>query len=112
MNNQELKDKVENDWQNLWKDICTTENGELDMENIKNELYDYHFLMNQASELYDYISNGKLCKTNYFASVLKSQHDDRIKEALEEQKEDILDILKAYSVEDISQDIIKEIENL
>jgi hypothetical protein len=61
-------------------------------EQIEAELTDYRFVMHEVSLVYDYITNGRMTKPNYFASVVISEYEnvrsEEIEQALKDAKED------------------------
>ena len=43
--------EVEDNWENFWKKIVTTENG-VSLSKVKRELYDFYTLMQEAKKVY------------------------------------------------------------
>lgn len=52
---------VEKCWQDFWAPICSPD-GNLDLEQIKKELFDYWNLMDGASKVYDHVTGRKVSK--------------------------------------------------
>lgn len=69
--------KVFNDF---WEGLVTA-NGELNVEQVKKELYDYKVMMDNVSELYMDITGGQLSKPTYVPHVLLAFHEDALTEA-------------------------------
>lgn len=88
--------EVDKNFDSFWRKLIYP-NGELDVEEMKGDLNDYSFLMEQASIVYDHITGGQLSKTNYFAETviqqadkhLQPQIDEAVKEATENLREDL-----------------------
>lgn len=59
----------------FWKDIVVKD-GTLDIEQVRRELEDYYFVMDQVANVYDHITGGKLSKPNYHAKVVIAEADD------------------------------------
>lgn len=80
-------------WEEFWKEICTSPDGSLNLEAIKNELSDYSFLLDQVPIAYDELSNGRISKPNTYAFEVINANREYIdefyiyKEDLEEEKE-------------------------
>jgi hypothetical protein len=64
-----------------WAPLVTRDDGELDAEQVKKELYDYKVMMDNVSELYIDITGGQLSKPNYMPHVIREFHEDAITEA-------------------------------
>jgi len=45
-------------------------------EDVRSELADLHFLMEEVPKVYDHITGGHLSKVNYPASTVIAEHDD------------------------------------
>ncbi|MBD2504896.1 hypothetical protein [Anabaena azotica] len=59
---EELQQKVDKEFDNFWRDIVCDENGCLDLEKVKRELYDYSLAMQYVSEVYCELTNGHISK--------------------------------------------------
>ena len=74
-------DKVEQRYQEFWKDIICDENGNVNMEQVKKELSDYAFMLDEVPKVYCAVTNGLLSKPNYYAdsvlSVFKENFEDK-----------------------------------
>lgn len=68
-------DEVEKVYQEFWKPIISP-NGEIDCEQIKKELYDYHCIMREVSKVYDHITRGRISKPNTVAEAVIGEADD------------------------------------
>ena len=54
---------VEREWKDFWEPIVTLD-GQLDLEQVKKELYDYRVVMREVSKVYYHITGGKFSKPN------------------------------------------------
>lgn len=70
-----IDEEVEKVWNEFWKPIVEKD-GEVDMDQIKKELYDFHMVMQEVSKVYDHITNGKISKLLTHADVVISEADD------------------------------------
>ena len=57
-----IEKEVEEDYNNLWKDIIENEDGSVNIEQVKKELYDYSKLMDRTMKLYDELTLGCISK--------------------------------------------------
>lgn len=86
-------------WKECWEEICTNEDGSLNLDQIKRELYDYWFMLENVPVVYEHITGGLLSKTNYYASSVIEAADNyqqRLwKEYEEEFREELEDEFKS-----------------
>ena len=83
--NAKLKQQAEEiESNNFWKDIILTEEGKLNVEQVKQELVDFHFMIKEVPRVYMYVTGGKLSKCNYYASSVISAAADYIQSVVEE----------------------------
>jgi hypothetical protein len=83
-------------------------------EQVKAELSDYRFMLEQVPKVYEHVTGGKLSKPNYFASVVIAEADDEvtrlceeeIKGALEEQLQGELAALVGRPLHPRTQDLV------
>ncbi len=73
-------------WQEFWKPICTKESGEVDLEQIKKELADFYFAMQEVPKVYCHITGNKLSKIMYRAETV-IEAADRHYEGMYEEAE-------------------------
>lgn len=96
----------EKDYEEFWKEIVEV-NGELDLDRVRAELYDYHFLLREVSKVYCHLTNGKLSKPNYFSSTVIQHVDEAQEEDIRISIKDLIDCYKdndnKISVEDIKE---------
>lgn len=92
-----------------WESIIYNEDGTLNEDAILAELYDFRFIMQQASHVYSEVTGGMLSKPNYYASGVLQAHGDYMEEIIQESRneavKDALDMLEAGHTRD---EILKE----
>lgn len=76
-----MVDKRVNDtYEIYWKCIIEDKNGTLNVDNLKEELYGYSLVMNNCTQAYTEMTNGKITRpTTDFAEVLKIFKDSYCK---------------------------------
>lgn len=92
------------DW---WRDIIIHRDGNVSLEHVLQELHDYRFLIDQASEVYYTITCGTLSKTCYYAKDVISVYERCSEDAAREIIAETLDRLDAGETTD---DIRKDFE--
>lgn len=55
---------VESNWENVWKQIVLNEDGTVNLEQVKRELFDYWVCMQEVTRVYDELTCGVLTKPN------------------------------------------------
>lgn len=78
--------KIEQDYEKSfddnWKSIIISEDGSVNLDQVKRELHDYLNLMTNASKVYEHFAG--LSKTNYEAHVIIEEGDRRESERVQE----------------------------
>ncbi|ABO54162.1 Lar family restriction alleviation protein [Burkholderia vietnamiensis] len=74
----------EEQWQQFWKEICTNDDGSINLEQVKKELSDFSMLLSWVPRVYMHVTGGKVSKVNTWPSVVTSLHDERVEELVEE----------------------------
>lgn len=88
------KEDIEAEWDSLWKDIVTNPDGSINIEQVKKELYDFSYVMEQVPKVYCHVTGNRLSKIMYPAETVMAVADDytseiterEIKESQEEQE--------------------------
>ena len=70
--------KIEKNYQEFWREIIEPE-GKIDIQQVKKELSDYKFLLEEVPKVYHKIT-GCLSKTHYPSNVILSLHEERFVE--------------------------------
>jgi len=84
--------ELEDDYNNIWKDIIENVNGTINIEQVKKELYDYSKLMDRTMELYDKLTDGYISKPNTKIEHIIKIVDERISESYAEGYNDALEL--------------------
>jgi hypothetical protein len=85
--------KVDKVWDVFWKDIVCNKDGSINIKQVKKELYDFHFVMQEVPKVYSHITNGRLSKILYPAETVITEVDDIINQEYI-MKDDLRDLLK------------------
>ena len=67
-----------------YEPFVTNDDGSIDVDALKNELFDAYFVLMQVSKVYCHITGGKLSKPMYFASKVIRAADQHLEEHVEE----------------------------
>lgn len=51
-------------FEEFWRPLLCDGDGNIDLEAVKLELYDYRIVLQEVSKVYDHITNGKFSKPN------------------------------------------------
>jgi hypothetical protein len=78
------KETVEEEWESFWKEIVTNDDGTINIEQVKKELADFSFVMEQVQKVYCHITGSKMSKVMYHADTVIAVADDHFKGELEE----------------------------
>ncbi len=70
-------DKVEQVYQDFWKEIICDNNGNIDIEQVKKELCDYYKILQEVPKVYCEITGGLLSKPLYDAETVLQVFRDR-----------------------------------
>ena len=73
-----MKKEIEKDFNKFWKEIICNKNGTINIKQLKKELYDYHYLMQQVPIVYCHITEGKFSKLMYPAETIIREANDII----------------------------------
>lgn len=57
------QNEINENFESYWKPLIET-NGEIDIEKVKKELFDYYTAIEEVSAVYDEITNGRFSKPN------------------------------------------------
>ena len=74
---------VEKVWEEFWLPVLT-EDGPLDIQKFKRELYDFYQLMGNASKVYYEVTGGKVSKCNTRGSEVIRLFEDHVTEMVDE----------------------------
>ena len=71
---------VEEIYQGFWKKIVCDEDGNINVEQVKNELCDFYHMLQEVPKVYSEITNGVLSKPMYDATTVLNYFDEQYKE--------------------------------
>jgi len=81
--------EIEDNWKKFWAPILTKEDGSIDIEQLKKELFDFSTVINEVPKVYSHITNNMLSYPTYAAETVISVYEecleDLIKERLKEE---------------------------
>lgn len=84
---------VEETWESFWKPIVSNEDGTINIEQVKKELADFSFVMEQVPKVYCHITGDRMSKVMYRAEdvirVADDYFNEQLKEALKDELEDL-----------------------
>ena len=76
-----MDNEVEKVFQEFWAEIVCNEDGSINMEQVKKELSDFHFMIEEVPKVYSEVTDGMLSKPNYYAesvlSVFRERYADK-----------------------------------
>ena len=76
---------AEEAWSDRWADIVLNEDGSINLEQVKKELSDYSFLLDQVPRVYAHVTNNKISKPNTHAYEVMVLADDEVTELFEQE---------------------------
>lgn len=79
-------------WEEDWKEICTIDDGTLNLDQIQRELYDYSFMLDQVPTVYCEVAG--LSKPNTYASAIIGEYENRINERFKNYIADFLESIE------------------
>lgn len=98
MNN---KRDYQKEWEDFWKDICTDDNGNLNLDQVKRELSDYSFILEQLPTIYCHITGDTLSKPFYDAKTIINLADEHYQNHYYEIiSDDLLEIINDNELDD------------
>ncbi|MGG1652265.1 hypothetical protein ABHN03_03960 [Paenibacillus sp. NRS-1775] len=93
-------------WEEKWKEICTNEDGSLNLDQIQREFADYSFMLDQVPKVYGEVAG--LSKPNAYAGAViehfKRMRKDTFEMWLKDFIENCEDIYKLHKESDSGQD--------
>lgn len=95
---------VDENWNENWKHILTHPNGNIDVEQLKKELFDFSKLINNVGEVYCHVTGGRLSYVTYPANTIIEVAD----EVSEENSQEALKEFVTEFIRDMSEDNFEE----
>jgi hypothetical protein len=78
-------------YESYWKELVENPDGTLNLDAVKRELFDFHFVMSEVPKVYDHITGGGLSKANYYASGVISLAEEVVAQRINWAIEDFID---------------------
>lgn len=75
-------------YEEFWKPIVENPDGTLNVEQVKQELRDFHYIMDQAKKVNYHVSGGRMSYPHYDGEAVISLYDEEIERAYEQARED------------------------
>jgi hypothetical protein len=76
-------------WDDFWAPICAPD-GELDLEQVKKELFDCHGMIQEIPKVFDHVTGGRISKPNTMAFEVIAMADEHYEEiAAEDLREQL-----------------------
>lgn len=93
-----IRAESEDTWE-FWKEIIFNSDGTVNMEQVRKELADFSFILEQVPKVYCHVTSDMLSKPNYYADVINNAADDAYRLLYQEAaKEMIDDLLKGGEI--------------
>jgi hypothetical protein len=70
-----LAKEIEENYNDVWKQIIENNDGSLNLDQIKKELFDYWNFMEDCSLVYSHVTGGRISKPNTKAFEVISEAD-------------------------------------
>jgi hypothetical protein len=67
---------VEEEWE-FWKTVICNEDGTINVNQLKLELSDYYFMLNEVPKVYSEVTGGMLSKPHYYADGVIQEFNER-----------------------------------
>jgi hypothetical protein len=83
-------------WETFWKPLLTDENGNLNLQAVKNELADYAFVLKQVPKVYTHVTGGRLSEPHYHSQAVISEADRYFDECFDEEIKFVEESYKEY----------------
>ncbi len=74
----------EKEYEDFWKDIIENKDGSINLDQLKRELFDYSYLINNIPKLYDEITGSCISKPNTHIKHVIQKVNERISDAYQE----------------------------
>jgi hypothetical protein len=81
------KKSVEEIWESFWKPIVTTPDGQINLDQLKKELADFSFVMDEVPKVYCHITGSRMSYITYYAEDVIRVADDYAQECYREDRE-------------------------
>jgi hypothetical protein len=83
--NKFTEEDVNKVWREFWKPIVFFANNELNINQVKRELFDYKMIMEEVSKVYDCLTGGRISKINTNHNAVIDEVENRFRNLAEEK---------------------------
>lgn len=81
-------------WEEFWKDICTNEDGTLNLEQIQRELADFHFMIKHVPKVYCTVTGDTLSKPTYDSKTVIKYYENHLNEVVSDRFDEVIEELE------------------
>ncbi|PWK05319.1 hypothetical protein [Tumebacillus permanentifrigoris] len=78
---------VEQVWNEFWKPLVTDAEGNVDMDQVKKELCDLHFLIKNVGKVYDHITGFRITKVTADPAIVIQEAEEHYRMIYEREEE-------------------------
>lgn len=98
-------EELEENYNDFWKEIIEKEDGTLDKEQVKKELYDYSIVMMNCELAYIEMTNGEISKPNTKFYEVRYIFEDRFLNK-EYVQDDVMEMIQSCSnIDELKQEL-------
>lgn len=76
-------------WESFWKDHLIDNDGHLKIDQMKKELHDYLWVLENYAKVLDYATGGKVTKPEAQYEAIRSAIDDHLTELFEKAETNV-----------------------
>ncbi len=98
-----IRKSSEEEWNDFWKEICTNEDGALKLEQIKKELSDFKFMIDNVPTVYEEVTGNRTANSMLDAKTIISLHRENINEEFKTRVE--------WMLADLEDDFVQQLGN-
>lgn len=84
-------EEIESVWEKFWKNILIDDNNQIDVKQLKKELYDYHFILDNVSKVYCEVTGDRLSYPNYSSDIVIREYNNNMDRVLEEYTQESIE---------------------
>lgn len=106
------KQSYEETWDAYWKEICSNPDGSVNLDQIKRELADYAFMLDEVPKVYTEVTGNTLFKPNYYANTVIGYYEDHVNELVKFQVEDIVGEIEGMKCGSISSEYSEALDDV
>lgn len=85
---EQRDESVEYKWDTFWKGIVCHPDGTINIDQLKKELHDFHFVMHEVPKVYRHVTGDRLSKIMYPAETVIGVADEYMQEIVDRELKD------------------------